>query len=149
MKDGFYHVNLDKSSSPLHTFNAPFVRYSMNRLPFGISCAPKVFQKWNGQIFGEISGVFVVFGDTIIAGTDDDHHDDTLCKVLRQARAKGVKFNKNKTQYKVSEVRYLGHTLSAHSVRPDDSKVRAIFNMSVPSNEVDLLCFFRNDHLFI
>ena len=96
-----------------------------------------------------ISGVCVVFDDMIIAGTDDDDHGDTLRKVLRQARAKGVKFNKNKTQYKVSEVRYLGHTLSAHSVRPDDSKVRAIFNMSVPSNEVDLLCFFRNDHLFI
>jgi len=53
MKDGFYDVNLDKSSSALCTFNAPFDMYSMNLLPFGISCAPKVFQKCNNQIFGD------------------------------------------------------------------------------------------------
>jgi len=45
MKDGFWRVKLDEPSSKLCTFNRPFGRYSMLRLPFGLSSAPEVFQK--------------------------------------------------------------------------------------------------------
>jgi len=54
MKDGFWHVSLDESSSKLCTFNSPFGRYSMLHLPFRLSSAPEVFQRRNMEIFGDM-----------------------------------------------------------------------------------------------
>ena len=41
---GFKHVKLDKESSALTTFEAPFFRYRWLRLPFRTSPSPEIFQ---------------------------------------------------------------------------------------------------------
>ena len=42
---GFWQIELSKQSSLLTTFITPFGRFCFNRLPFGISSAPELFQK--------------------------------------------------------------------------------------------------------
>ena len=44
VRSGFWHIVLDKKSSYLTTFQAPFGRFRWKRMPFGISSAPEVFQ---------------------------------------------------------------------------------------------------------
>ena len=44
-KSGFWQVLLDEASSRLTTFNTPFGQYRWLCMPFGISSAPKEFQK--------------------------------------------------------------------------------------------------------
>jgi len=41
---GFLQIPLDPSSARLTTFITPFGRYCFNRLPFGITSAPEIFQ---------------------------------------------------------------------------------------------------------
>ena len=77
----------------------------------------------------------------IIAASDDKEHDETLRAVLERAREKNVKFNRSKIQYKVSEVHFLGHRLSAEGVRPDDEKIAAIRDMSTPQTRSELKRF--------
>lgn len=55
-------------------------------MPFSISLAPEVFQKYVLQIFGKIEGVQVIFDDIIIAGKDEVEHDRILHEVLDAAR---------------------------------------------------------------
>lgn len=141
MKDGFWQIKLDESSSRLCTFNTPFGRYSMLRMPFGISSAPEIFQKRSNELFGDIPGVNIVFDDLIIAAADDSEHDRILKQVLDRAQKNGVKFNQKKIQYKVGQVKYLGHILSSTGVRPDDVKVQAILNMPSPTNQKELQRF--------
>lgn len=57
MKDGYWQVCLDASSSDLCTFGTPFGRYQFTRMPFGINSAPEVFQRKNYEIFGDLQGV--------------------------------------------------------------------------------------------
>jgi len=141
MKDGFWQIKLDESSSRLCTFNSPFGRYSMKRMPFGIRSAPEIFQKRSNELFGDIPGVSIVFDDLIIAATDDSEHDQILKQVLNRAQQNGVKFNRKKIQYKVEQVKYLGHILSSSGVRPDEVKVRAILDMPSPANQKELQRF--------
>ena len=42
---GFWQIPLAKESRPLTTFITPYGRYLFNKLPFGISCVPELFQQ--------------------------------------------------------------------------------------------------------
>ena len=119
MKDGYWHVKLSEESSYLCTFNTPWGSKRFLRMPFGISSASEILQKRNEETFGDI-GVHVIADDLIIAPADDKEHDSSLHRVLTRARDsslqrvltrardKGVKFNRDKIQFKISEVEYMG-----------------------------------------
>ncbi|KAK9739814.1 Reverse transcriptase (RNA-dependent DNA polymerase) [Popillia japonica] len=79
--------------------------------------------------FDDLPGVFVYFDDILVSGETEKEHDRNLEKVIKRAKEKGIKFNKNKLQYRVKEVTYLGHKFSEMGVRPDDSRVAAIVNI--------------------
>ena len=138
---GFWQVQLDDESTDLCTFNTPFGRYKFLRLPFGISCAPEIYQKLVEKTFGDISGTHVVFDDLIIAAETEEEHDRILNEVMLRAREKNVRFNKKKVQFKKKEVMYLGSLISQEGVKPDPDKVKAICEMSTPENKHDLKRF--------
>ena len=116
MSQAFYSIVLDVSSSKLCTFNCIYGRYSFKRLPYGIKSAPEVFMKRVFDIFGDIEGVHVVFDDPIIAATNEVEHDRILRTILECARKYNVRFNSQKVQLKASQVRYLGHIISAEGL---------------------------------
>lgn len=131
-------MKLDKSSSELCTFNTPWGRHSFKRLPFGIKYASKVFQQKNCETFGDIEGVHIIAGDMIIATSSDEEHAAILQKVMEMAQRANVKFNKDKVQYKVNTIRYMGHIITPQGVKPDDTKVKAINHMPRPEDKKGL-----------
>ncbi len=52
-----------------------------------------------------------------------------------------IKFNKDKLQYKVHTVKYMGHLITSEGVKPDGDKVEAIVKMPPPENEKALQRF--------
>lgn len=150
LKDGFWHVKLDEKSSELCTFSTPFGCYKFNRLPFGLNMAPEYFQKINTENFGDIEGVVVYFDDILIAADTEKDHDTITKKVIDRARKIGVKFNKNKVQYKVSSVKYLGHIFSSEGMTIDPERVQAILSIESPTNVkklqsiIGMINFLRN-----
>lgn len=139
MKDGFWQLQLDDESADLCTFNSPFGRYRFNRVPFGISSAPELFQRKSYEIFGDIPGVEIYFDDLIIGGVDEKSHDIALKEVLDRARINNVKFNWKKFQFKLTEVTFLGQIISAEGIKPDSHNVRAILELESPQNKTEVL----------
>ena len=134
-KDGYWQVKLDEPSSELCTFNTPWGRYRFKRLPFGIKSASEVFQQKNCETFGNIEGVHIIADDMIIAASSDGEHAEILRQVMERAQAANVKFNKDKIQFKVNTVKYMGHIITSEGVKPDDAKVTAIANMPAPEDK--------------
>lgn len=134
-KDGYHQVELDTESSYLCTFQTPFGRYRYQRMPFGISSASEVFQRKNMQMFGDIEGVYMIADDMIIAGKDEIEHDQILKKVMDRANDKNVKFNPDKLQFKVKEVKYMGGIIGSDGLKADPEKIRAINDMPVPEDK--------------
>ena len=56
----FWQIPLSKKSRPLTTFITPFGRYKFNKLPFGVSCAPELFQHRMSKILEGVEGVVVL-----------------------------------------------------------------------------------------
>lgn len=132
---GYWQVRLDEESAKKCTFNSPYGRYRFNRLPFGISSAPEVFQSIMSQIFDGHEGVEVIVDDLLIWGETQEQHDERLKQTLDRAREAGVKLNKDKCEIGVQQVTYIGHTLSSSGLKPDVNKVEAIKTMDQPTDK--------------
>lgn len=138
---GFWMLKLDEASSKLCTFIAPQGRYRFLRLPFGINAAPEIFHREMTKRFGDIEGVKILMDDLLIYAPTKIEHDIRLEKVLQRARDINLRFNNSKSAICQREVKYLGHIFSGNGVRVDESKVKAIVNMSTPTNITELQRF--------
>ncbi|GBO45768.1 Transposon Tf2-9 polyprotein [Araneus ventricosus] len=104
----------------------------------GLSCVPEIFQKRNEANFSDIPGVLVYFDDLLIAGDTIEQHDEILGKVIKRAKELNIKFNQNKIQLKVPEVKYLGYIFNSEAMKPDPDYVQAIIDMPEPRNKTEL-----------
>ena len=84
-KQGFLQIKLDNDSSYLMTFNISQGRYRWLRLPFGLKCAPEIFQRIMDNMLEDIDGAEAIMDDILIAGKDKASHDAILKKVLQKA----------------------------------------------------------------
>ena len=135
VRNGFWHVALDESSSYLTTFNTPFGRYRWRRLPFGVSSAAEVFQRKMHELVEGMTGIEVIVGcgTTIQEATAD--HDKVLVKFLERCKEQGVKLNTDKLNLRPKEVPFIGHVATDQGLRVDPAKVRAIIEMPAPTDK--------------
>lgn len=143
-KKGFWHVVLDKPSSKLTTFWTPFGRYRWLRLPFGIASAPEIFQLKLQQIIQDLEGVECLADDLLIYGVGDTleealrNHNVCLRELLRRLDENNVKLNRSKLKLCQTSVKFYGHVLTDHGLRPDEEKISAIRNYPTPCNRKEV-----------
>lgn len=138
MSNCYWHKKLDEDSSYLCTFNTPFGRWKFNRMPFGVCSSADVAQRMVDDNFGDIPDVLAVHDDIIIAGKTLQEHDKALQLVLQRARERNIKFNREKVQLRVNQVKYLGNIVSADGFKPDPDKIKAITEMPKPESKQEL-----------
>ena len=138
---GFWQIPLADSSRLLTTFITPFGRYCFNKLPFGISSAPELFQKRMGQILEGLDGVLCQMDDVLVFGSNQPEHDFRLHAVLKAIKAAGVTLNSEKCSFSVDKLKFLGHVISRDGVSADPDKTKAILQMKPPTNITELRRF--------
>ena len=77
----------------------------------GLSSASEVFQKNNESVFEGIKGIHIVSDDIIIAGSSLQEHNQILRQVLERAKECNVRFNYDKLQLRVPEVKPLSQQM--------------------------------------
>ena len=138
LKEGYWQIKLNESSSKLCTFSTPFGCYRFLRLPFGIKIAPEIFQKYNEKNFKDIPGVTIYIDDVLIAANSLEEHDRILGEVFKRARELNIKFNPTKFQYRINKVKYLGHIMSGEGISCDPDRIVAIQKIEPPKDKNDL-----------
>ena len=101
-------------------------------MPFGIYSASELLQKRLYENFHDVEGVYNIHDDIVVAGEDEKQHDEYVHKFMERAKQWGVKFNLQKTQFKVDRVKYVGNYVTAKGLIPDPEKIEAIVNMPQP-----------------
>lgn len=79
-------------------------------------------RKWSKH-FGNISVALHISDDIIIGGKEEQEHDLILCKVLTRARERSIKFNRDKIQFRVSQVKRVGEVVSELGFSPGPEKI--------------------------
>ena len=134
---GFWQVKLDPSSKHLTTFITPWGRYCFKRMPFGISSAPEFFQRCMERILQGLKGVICLMDDVLVYASDHNDHWDRLKAVLSRIANSGMTLRRDKCEFGVQSVRFLGHVVSGNGIKPDPEKVKAIAEMNPPTSKTE------------
>ena len=110
----------------------PFVRYCFNKLPFGISSTPELFQKRMSILLEGLSGVVCLMDDVLVVGSSQQEHDERLVKVLERVQSAGVTLNAEKCELGKTSLKFLGHCIDKNGVSADPEKTAVMCQMSPP-----------------
>lgn len=138
---GFWQIPLAKESRPLTTFITPFGRICFNKLPFGISSAPKLFQRRMNRILKCLDGVLCQMDDVLVFGSTPEEHATRLVTVLQRIANAGVTLNPEKCKFNQEHVKFLGHIIDQSGIQADPEKIAAIVELKAPSNVPELRRF--------
>ena len=138
---GFWQIKLEEQSRELTTFITPFGRYMFKKMPFGISAAPEFFQRQMSKILERLEGVVCMMDDVLVVGKTKQEHDERLKKVLSKIESGRLTLNKEKCEFGVEKVRFLGHIIDRNGIQVDPEKEKAIAEMKAPENRRELRIF--------
>ena len=132
LANAYQQVPLDENSKKLVTINTHKGLFQYNRLPFGVSAAPSIFQHMMETLLQGLSGVCLYLDDIFIPGKTDQEHLSNLAAVLQRLQQVGMKLKSDKCSFLLQEVEYLGHKISEKGLQLTTEKVRAI--SLIPNN---------------
>lgn len=141
IKWAFHQLELSEESRSITTFVTHKGLYRYKRLMFGISCAPEMYQRVIQQALQGCEGVRNIFDDIIVHGATIDEHDSRLRKLLDRIREKGLTLNKEKCKFRMPELVFMGHLLSARGIGPAKSKIEAVVEARRPETQSEIRSF--------
>ncbi|XP_046753091.1 uncharacterized protein K02A2.6-like [Diprion similis] len=137
----YQQVELDDESKKLVVISTHRGLFAYNRLCFGVSPAPGLFQEEMGKILKGIEGVVCFYDDILIAGQTRDTHDERLQEVLNRLRDCGLTAQKKKCELFKTEVQFLGYVINKEGIHISERRIKAILEIPVPSNQKQLRAF--------
>ncbi|KAI7789405.1 hypothetical protein IRJ41_007459 [Triplophysa rosa] len=132
LASGYNQVPVAEADRPKTAFCTPFGLFEFLRMRFGLCNAPSTFQQLMERIFGDQSfqSLLLYLDDVIIFSTTVEQHLQRL-ELVRS----------RKCCFFHSEVRHLGHVVSAAGVSTDPDKIAAVANWKRPQTLQELRSF--------
>lgn len=138
MSQAYQQIELDEDSKQYVVINTHKGLFRYNRLPFGVSSAPAIFQRVMESILQGIPGVAVYLDDILVSGKNEKEHLAVVEQVLDRLEEAGLLLNRDKCEFMAKSVAYLGHIVDAQGLHPDPDKVRAINDAPRPHSVSEL-----------
>ena len=132
---------LDEQSKELVTINTHKGLYRVNRLPFGVSSAPSLFQWIMENLLQGISGVLVYIDNILVTGKTVEDHLANLRAVLTRLEDASVRLKCDKCSFNIPSVEFLGYHVSAKGIQLTRKKVEAIRDAPEPTDVSQLKSF--------
>ena len=132
---GYHHIRMEEESRTKTTFTCHLGLYQYRRMPFGLTNVPATFQWLMNQLFSgeQWKFVFVYLDDLLIVLQSAAEHQEHIKKVLAQLHKAGLRLKPSKCRFAHTGADYLGHTLTAEGVVPNDQKVQAVKEFPQPT----------------
>ena len=138
MSQAYCQLKLQDSSKQYTVINTHRGLFQYNRLSFGISAAPGIFQRAVEQLTQGIPGVLCYLDDILISGATETEHRSRLIEVLKRLSNAGLKLQIEKCNFRAREVYYLDYHIDAEGLHPTADKVKAIVDAPAPSDRKQL-----------
>ena len=133
---GYHQVKVSEQAKDKTAFVCHKGLFHYRRMPFGLTNAPATFQRLMNQLFeGEKwKFVHIYLDDILIVSPNFQEHVTHVEQVLKHLSEAGLRLKPSKCAFAEKKIDYLGFTLSAEGVCPNDGKVLAIKDFPRPTD---------------
>ena len=138
LQQAYLQLVLEDSSKQYTAINTHCGLFQYNRLPFGVSSAPGIFQRAMDNLLQGMTYVAAYMDDILVTGASEEEHLQNLDTVLQKLETAGVRLKKSKCLLMSPEVEYLGHKISSEGLHPTPEKVKGIQEAPKPQSVTEL-----------
>ena len=103
--------------------------------------SPWNFQRVIESVLQEIPGVITYLDDILVSGTTEKEHLKTLDQVFDRLERAGLRVHRDKCEFMVDSITYLGHQIDADGLHPLSDKVQAVKDAPSPRNVQELKAY--------
>ena len=141
LKWGYHQMELTPESRDITTFATHKGVFRYKRLLFGVCSASEQYQQEISKVLAGIEGAQNISDDVIVHGADQEMHDKRLHAVLRRLRERGLTLNREKCQFNMNRLVFMGILLTEKGIGPTEERVKAIADAREPESVTELRSF--------
>lgn len=141
LSQAYNQLELDEDSRAYTVINTHRGLFKYNRLVYGLSSSPGIFQKFMTNLFRNMQDVVIFFDDILIKSKDVHSHLQKIESVFTILETRGLKIKKSKCSFLAREIKFLGYVINEDGVKVDPDKVKAMVDMAYPKNVSELKSF--------
>ena len=141
LRQAYHQLEMEEDSKKYLTINTHMGLFQYNRLVFGITSAPAIWQRTIDQVLEGTSGTSCILDDMIITGKNDEEHLANLEEVLRRLQVHGLRANKAKCEFFKEKITFCGHDIDRHGLHKSPEKVEAVLKAPRPRNAAEVRSF--------
>ena len=141
---GYYQLRVRETDIPKTAFRTRYGNFEFTVMPFGLTNAPAAFMDLMHRILQPYLDQFVVIfmDDILIYSQSEWEHEYHLRIVLQLLRDHQLYAKFSKCEFWLTEVRFLGHMVSASGVSIDPGKVEAVMSWERPKSVFEIRSFW-------
>ncbi|GBO46567.1 Retrovirus-related Pol polyprotein from transposon 17.6 [Araneus ventricosus] len=141
LRNAFFHVDTDPSSKKYTSFVTDTGQYEFNKMSFGLTNSPSVFQRYIYNVFRDLikeNVAMIYLDDLVISSENETQGIERLQRVLKTASEYGLELNIKKCQFLKREIEFLGHRIKDGKLYASPSKIKAVMNFPEPKCTKDI-----------
>ena len=134
LRTGYHQLRVRETYIPKTMFRTRYRHFEFTVMPFGLMNAPVAFMDLMHRVFQPyLDQIFIVFVDDILIYSQfEEEHEDHLRVVLQLLRYHQLYAKFSKCEFWLTELRFLGHVVSASGVLVDPEKVEVVMSWERP-----------------
>ena len=143
LKSGYWQMPMSETSKEKTAFTCHLGLFEFNRLPFGLTNAPAMFQRAIASVLTGLIGrcVMLYIDDIVVFSKTEEEHAKHLREVLQRLRKTGLQLKLSKCSFGKREIDLLGHRVDAVGIKPLPERVEAVKRMAPPRNTREVRSF--------
>ncbi|GFX54655.1 retrovirus-related Pol polyprotein from transposon 17.6 [Trichonephila clavipes] len=136
LRNGFFHVDVDEDCRKYTSFIVPDGQFEFNKVPFGLSTSPGVFQRYVSSIFRDLTRKGIVISyldDLVIPAKNEQEGLEKLKIIFEVAKKYGLEIKFKKCQFLKKKIEFLGHIVESGTIKPSLTKTLAVRKFPEPT----------------
>nr|AAS07293.1 putative retrotransposon polyprotein [Oryza sativa Japonica Group]ABF96784.1 retrotransposon protein, putative, Ty3-gypsy subclass [Oryza sativa Japonica Group] len=143
LRSGYHQLRIREEDIPKIAFTTRYGLYECTVMSFGLTNAPTFFMNLMNKVFMEFLDKFVVvfIDDILIYSKSEEEHEQHLRLVLEKLQEHQLYAKFSKGDFWLSEVKFLGHVITAQGVAVDPSNVESVTKWTPPKTVSQIRSF--------